>query len=118
MLPADNVTSPDAKSVVDSLDANARAIVASLLVSPEVTVVEFGTGWYLRGNVGFSAINVDPGFNRAGVGTSQDLGQAYSFEIGGGYQVNNYLRVDGTIEHMINLDFIHALILKYRLEKR
>tara|TARA_B100001167_G_scaffold151339_1_gene98759 strand:+ start:399 stop:623 length:225 start_codon:yes stop_codon:yes gene_type:complete len=53
MLPADSVTSPEIRSVVDSLDANARAIVASLDVSPEVTVVELmvivgGVGSYVN----------------------------------------------------------------------
>ncbi len=71
--------------------------------TPEVTVVEFGTGWYLRGDVGFTAINVDPGFTINNIGMGGDFDQAYSFEIGAGYQVNNYLRFDGTIEHMINL---------------
>ena len=40
MLPADNVTSPDTKSAVVSLEVNTRAIVASLVVAPELTVVE------------------------------------------------------------------------------
>jgi hypothetical protein len=40
MLPADNVTSVDTKLVVDSLEVNTRAIVASLVVAPELTVVE------------------------------------------------------------------------------
>ena len=37
MLPPDTVTSPDSKVVVASFDVNVRAIVASLVVAPEVT---------------------------------------------------------------------------------
>jgi hypothetical protein len=35
--PPDTVMSPDTRSVVDSLDVNFRAIVASLVVAPDVT---------------------------------------------------------------------------------
>lgn len=72
--------------------------------APEVTVVEFGTGWYLRGDIGYTD-TVDPGFSLGGTSTGQDLGNAYSFGIGAGYTVNNFLRFDGTIEQMTNLGF-------------
>ncbi len=73
--------------------------------SPGGTLVEFGTGWYLRGDIGGSINTVDPGFSLRGVATGSNLGRTIAFGVGAGYQVNDYIRFDGTIEHFINLGF-------------
>ena len=78
--------------------------------APEVTVVEFGTGWYLRGDIAYSD-TVDPGFTQGGIANNQDLGNAYSFGVGAGYTVNNYLRVEGSIDHMINLGYTDESVI-------
>ncbi len=72
--------------------------------APEVTVVEFGTGWYLRGDIAYSD-TVAPGFTRGSTALDQDLGNAYSFSVGAGYTINNYLRIEGTIDHFADLAF-------------
>ncbi len=72
--------------------------------APEVTVVEFGTGWYLRGDVGYTDA-IDPDFSLGGTPTGLDLGNANTFSIGAGYQVNQFFRIDGTLEQFANLGF-------------
>jgi len=72
--------------------------------APEVTVVEFGTGWYLRGDIAYSD-TVDPGFTFGGVANGQDLGNGQSFSVGAGYMVNNYLRIEGTVDYTNGLGF-------------
>jgi opacity protein-like surface antigen len=72
--------------------------------APEVTVVEFGTGWYLRGDIGYSG-TVDPGFSIGGTTFDQDLGNGHSFSFGAGYMINDYLRVEGSMEYTGNLQY-------------
>jgi len=77
---------------------------------PEVTVTE-STGWYLRGDVGY-------GFNdlrgaryfQGSNGNEVDFDRAEiddSFIVGGGvgYQINNYLRTDLTLDYLSKADF-------------
>jgi len=71
---------------------------------PQVTVVEFGTGWYLRGNIGYSGV-VDPEFTLGGTATGLDLGNAYSFGVGAGYQYSQFLRGEFSIDQLANLGF-------------
>jgi opacity protein-like surface antigen len=63
--------------------------------------VEFGTGWYIRGTAG-AALQTQPGL-------SPDFGSVpsahtgnFALELGGGYQFNQWLRVDGTYTYYGN----------------
>lgn len=78
--------------------------------APEVTVVEFGTGWYLRGNVGYSNV-VDPEFSLGGAPTGLDLGNANTFGVGAGYQYNKFLRIESSIDALSNLSFSDRSII-------
>ncbi|MFK5977714.1 MAG: OmpW family outer membrane protein [Rhizobiaceae bacterium] len=67
------------------------------------TNVEYGSGWYLRGNVGFSLGNGEnQSFND---GTNvfsfvrQNEDNGYSAGVGFGYTFNPYFRVDTTIDY-------------------
>jgi len=73
--------------------------------APEGSVVEFGTGWYLRGDMAVSTHEVDPTFTLGGVKNNQDVGYLSSFGVGGGYRINNFLRVDGTIDQFMNFGY-------------
>lgn len=80
--------------------------------APEVQVQQ-ASGWYLRGDVGYS-FNKSRGvdFNRVvgGVATDQSFSRTSmkdNFVIGGGvgYQINNYLRTDLTLDYMAKSKF-------------
>ncbi|MEZ5870982.1 MAG: outer membrane beta-barrel protein [Nitratireductor sp.] len=79
---------------------------------PEVTVSNSG-GWYLRGDIGYSHVSV------AGVSYYQgavpnpilagfeqhDVDATWMLSGGIGYQVNDYFRVDWTLDHYFASDF-------------
>src|SRR5690606_31120520 len=79
--------------------------------------VEIGSGWYLRGDVGYSLETsaddaftfrtFDPGppaaYSSDGFDTV-DLSEGFNFGLGFGYQFNDWLRADVTLER-IALDF-------------
>ncbi len=78
--------------------------------APEVTVQE-ASGWYLRGDVGYSfnklkGANYFQGSN-ALLNDFDDASLKDSFSLGAGvgYQVNNYLRTDLTFDYMFKSDF-------------
>jgi len=58
--------------------------------------VEWGTGWYLRGDVGAAQINV-PTLN--GANLSNSFPNNWTAGMGGGYQYNNWFRTDVTIDY-------------------
>jgi opacity protein-like surface antigen len=61
--------------------------------------VEFGTGWYLRGDVGYSNMPVPV----VVADFINNLGRtgAVSGALGFGYQYNNWLRTDFTVDHAV-----------------
>ncbi len=79
------------------------------LALPVMPVQVFGndSGFYLRGDVGVGAniagkhsIATTPGPNAIGVtGYNDDLGASGFVGIGAGYAINNWFRVDGTLEY-------------------
>lgn len=77
---------------------------------PEVTVTET-TGWYLRGDVGYGFTDLRgaryfQGSNDNEVDfTSADLRDSFTVGGGVGYQVNNYLRTDLTLDYLTKADF-------------
>ena len=73
--------------------------------TPGGTMVEFGTGWYLRGDIGGSINVIDPSFVLNNVATGLDLGRTGSIGVGAGYIINDWFRVDATIEQFTNMEF-------------
>ncbi|KXG86203.1 outer membrane protein [Agrobacterium bohemicum] len=80
--------------------------------APEVTVQE-ASGWYLRGDVGYS-FNKSRSFefSRAAGGTNTLIrssrtssDDSFLFGAGAGYQINNYLRTDLTFDYMGKSDY-------------
>jgi opacity protein-like surface antigen len=78
---------------------------------PEVIPVVVG-GWYLRGDIGMSNQKVDDLYNmledlNASVEWISDpvFSSAPTFQVGIGYEVNDYFRVDGTIQYRGKADF-------------
>ncbi len=73
--------------------------------TPGGSIVEFGTGWYLRGDVGGDILIVDPSFTLNDVATGNDLGRTGSIGLGAGYRINQFMRVDATVDQFMNYDF-------------
>lgn len=100
------------------LAANGAAFAADLYqpsepvpVAPQPVLVEEASGWYLRGDAGYS-LNRSRGawFFQGSNGTESDFttsGLRNSFTLGGGlgYQHNSYLRTDVTLDYMFKGDF-------------
>ncbi|KTQ96605.1 MULTISPECIES: outer membrane protein [Aureimonas] len=74
--------------------------------APELVPVEIGTGWYLRGDVGynFRGDAIDrrfPSFmGAAGPAVKFDDSNDVSGSVGMGYQFNDFLRADATFDYM------------------
>jgi opacity protein-like surface antigen len=83
---------------------------APMLNAPEVTVQE-SSGWYLRGDAGYSFNRVRgaeffQGSNSNMVDFSHtDLKDSFVLGGGVGYQINNYLRTDLTFDYLGKSDF-------------
>jgi len=78
---------------------------------PEVIPVVVG-GWYLRGDIGMSNQKVDDLYNvLMDSAVSVDwisepvFSSAPTFQVGIGYEVNDYFRMDGTIQYRGKADF-------------
>jgi opacity protein-like surface antigen len=72
-------------------------------------VVEIGTGWYLRGDVGYIGYTKPKDFG-FGLPDSQPLDrvrldETYSLGGGIGYAFTNYLRADVTVDHRFGAEF-------------
>lgn len=92
-----------------SQSANA-ADLSPLSFRGGTTNVEYGSGWYLRGHVGFSQGN---GENQSyGDGTNsfsfvrQNEDNGYSTGVGFGYIFNPYLRMDATMDYHGGRDWV------------
>jgi opacity protein-like surface antigen len=92
------------------------AISAADLYEPPPPVeqpVEYveASGWYLRGDVGYAATDLRGARFYQGPGRymrdfdSADLDDTYALGVGVGYQVNNYLRTDLTLDYLGEADF-------------
>ncbi|WP_105383326.1 outer membrane protein [Neorhizobium alkalisoli] len=81
-----------------------------ILDAPEVAVQE-ASGWYLRGDVGYSFNDMRGAeYFQGSNSTLVDFDRASlkdSFLLGGGvgYQINNYLRTDVTFDYLSSADF-------------
>lgn len=65
--------------------------------APEYTPVEVGSGWYLRGNVGYNV--GDPVYDFTLLGEKAEHNR-FSGGIGVGYHFNDWLRSDATISYL------------------
>lgn len=75
--------------------------------APEVVPVEIGNSWYLRGDIGYNfngRINNESTSN-AGVVIDNDYQNGIAYSAGVGYQYNNYLRFDATVERIFATEF-------------
>jgi opacity protein-like surface antigen len=85
---------------------------APFIDAPEIQVKE-ASGWYLRGDVGYSLNKLRGAHYYQGASTSSGmtdfhrakLGNEYMGGVGVGYQVNNYLRTDLTFDYMSGAKF-------------
>lgn len=74
------------------------------------TDVEYGSGWYLRGNVGYSLGNGEDQTYNDGVNSfafiRQDDSDGYSSSVGFGFVFNPQFRMDATIDYHSNRDWV------------
>ncbi|GLK56952.1 opacity protein-like surface antigen [Methylopila capsulata] len=83
------------------------------LLEPIPEPIEFGSSWYLRGDVGYkfyrdpSASYDNPFFKRAGLSKykDEDLDDAFIIGGGAGYKWNNWVRTDVTVDYETKADF-------------
>ena len=61
--------------------------------------LEFGTGWYLRGDISWAREKTPAIFPDIAFGGSSKLQNSYSLTIGGGYKFNNWFRTDLTYDY-------------------
>ncbi len=83
--------------------------IAPPLRAPPVIVEEVGSGWYLRGDIGFSNQRVkkldSPAFTDPAAGITGVVQEGLGFDaaplgdIGLGFQLNNWLRFDATAQY-------------------
>ncbi|MCF3638381.1 porin family protein [Rhizobium sp. TRM95111] len=99
--------------------AAATAAEAADVYQPEVIqapaieqpVVAAASGWYLRGDIGWGYNDLRGAHFYQGSNAnrrsfdSADLKSSFSLGGGVGYQINNYLRTDVTLDYMFNADF-------------
>jgi opacity protein-like surface antigen len=103
-------------AIVTAVSTPAFAADLPPMLRPQpVHVEEFGSGWYLRGDIGMSAQRVDrlenALFPTAVALTFLDEGGFEGAPFGGvglGYRLNSWLRFDATIEYRAKAGF-HAL---------
>ena len=94
----------------------AHAVAADLMPAPyiggapEVVPVEIGSGWYIRGDVGYAVKTNSPDFSyrtydsgtdtysSVGYDPSSSIDANFSYGAGIGYHFNQFFRMDATIE--------------------
>ncbi|MEM7301002.1 MAG: outer membrane beta-barrel protein [Pseudomonadota bacterium] len=70
---------------------------------PKQTLVEFGTGWYLRGDLAVTHNELNTSLTVPDWPRDPNFGFAASVGVGAGYAFNNYFRADVTAERFFNL---------------
>ncbi|HYF55611.1 MAG TPA: outer membrane protein [Salinarimonas sp.] len=82
-----------------------------MMPEPAVPVADIGSGWYLRGDIGYVAYN-PPTDVAYGILTEpstrmkdEKLESTWSIGIGAGYRLNSWLRVDGTVDYRFGTNF-------------
>lgn len=87
-----------------------------LAVAPEVfkripaVVEEFGSGWYLRGDIGYRQSNIGGTSTTNGVGNPSSSELDAAFSAGGGFGIKHgWLRADVTADYMTKADYRGSL---------
>jgi len=85
--------------------SSTSALAADMLQDPEmdVTQVEFGTGWYLRGDIGYAFEPVVVETDIGGVSGQDDLGNPISWGVAAGYKLGSYARAEVGFNHFVGL---------------
>ncbi|MEM1039558.1 MAG: outer membrane beta-barrel protein [Pseudomonadota bacterium] len=85
--------------------ASTTAFAADMLqdLEMDVTQVEFGTGWYLRGDIGYAFDPVVVDIERAGATSQDDLGNPLAWGVAAGYQLNSFARAELGFNHFVGL---------------
>lgn len=103
MIVRNLLTAASAALFASTLLASTPALAVDMLVGPEategeVTPVEYGTGWYIRGDlgVGWSDNGVDTGIR--GYDDNVSFQAPSSFSIGAGTRINSIFRADVMFE--------------------
>ena len=79
---------------------------------PEVVPVAATTGWYIRGDIGYSSLDYDAdtrffqGTDFGGVIANGEIDSTFTLQGGIGYQVTDYFRVDATVTHHGSTDTV------------
>jgi len=79
---------------------------------PEVVPVAVSTGWYIRGDIGYSSLDYDAdtrffqGTDFGGIIANGDIDSTFTLQGGIGYQVTDYFRVDATVTHHSETDTV------------
>src|SRR5690606_21355862 len=69
---------------------------------PVEAPIEYGSGWYLRGDVGFDVAKADPDLYQSAPVVDlygEKMDKAWSVGVGAGYQFNSWFRADVTAEY-------------------
>ena len=92
-----------------AIDARAADLLPPPPPMDQEEVVEIGTGWYLRGDVGYIDYQKprDVGFGIAGIPPldGERLESSWSAGAGIGYQITSWARADVTVDHRFGAEF-------------
>ena len=70
----------------------------------EYTPVEFGTGWYIRGDIGVSFLEATSDITVNAFSGETGLGHPITLGVGGGYQLNKYIRGEVMLGQLTSLE--------------
>jgi opacity protein-like surface antigen len=75
--------------------------------APDLQPVEIGNGWYIRGDIGlnFNGKHNSSNYEHGNVKYLDEFADKVTAGVGVGYQLNDFLRVDGGIEHLFASNF-------------
>lgn len=78
---------------------------APMPAAPKLVPMEVGSGWYLRGDTGYVAYTTPSVSFQNGAMLYEDLKNTFLVGLGVGYQYNNWLRADITVDYRFPSDF-------------
>lgn len=84
--------------------ADMQPIIAPPIIELETTPVEFGSGWYLRGDVGLSINNAmkDGALSEGSSTVVTNYDDVVDFGVGFGQRFNDYFRLEGNFERVLS----------------
>lgn len=89
---------------IPTFAADMREVIDPLILDQETTPVEFGSGWYLRGDVGLSLNNSMKNNSETSEGSNfiDYRDDVVDFGIGFGTRLNEYLRLEVNAERVLS----------------